>query len=207
MSLKPTDYYIGAFEFFGVLLPGALLTYFALKLSPGTPLEPHVKLVGGGTEGWAVFLVVSFIIGWAIQPPAHILNWVYDHTYRALKRRRGDDLYEFAQQQMKKDIPKMVETASVYRWAEVEVRARDKEAAQELALTQGVSKLFRAITLFLLVVTGIAIFSATWLWATVGLAAAIAFFLIFAERRWNASCLVYQRFKAIRERTNQKGAA
>jgi hypothetical protein len=207
MSYKPSDFFLTAFEFFGVLLPGALLTYATLKFSPGTPLEPHVKLVGGGAEGWAAFATVSFIIGWAIQPPSHVFNWLYDRTYRAWKRRRGDDLYEFAKRQAKQDIPNMVKTASIYRWAEVEVLARDKEAAQALAMAQGISKFFRAITLFLLIATGVAVYRSAWLWAAVLLACGVSSFLVFAERRWNASCLVYQRFKTIREQTKQKPTA
>jgi hypothetical protein len=199
MSAKPSDYFLGALEFFGVLGPGALFTYAALKLSPGTPLEQHVQLVGGGTEGWVVFFAVAFVIGWAIQPPSHVLNWLYDHTYREWKRMQPDDLLKFAEAEVRKSVPNMAKRVSVYRWAEVEVTYRDRNAAGDIALNQGVSKLFRGLTLFCLLACGLVFFRGE-LWLGCGfLLGAFICFLVFAGRRWHATCLVYQRFKAIRE--------
>jgi hypothetical protein len=198
VSTKPSDYFLTAFEFFGVLLPGAFLTYAILKLSQGTPLETQLRMFDGGTPRWIAFTIASFILGWAIQPPSHFLNWIYDRTYCQWKRRNVDELHQFALSQAKAEIPNIEQTGSVYRWAEVDVVSRDRETAKELGLIQGVSKLFRAITFFLIAAAAIAICRSAWMWGALLFMGAVLCFLVFAERRWCATCLVYQRFKAVR---------
>jgi hypothetical protein len=180
-------------------VPGAIVTYVALKFSPGTPLEEHIKLIGGGAEGWAVFAVVSLVIGYAIQPPSHILNWVYDHTYRARRRQQVDHLYEFATARATKSIPNILETGSVYAWAELDVRSRDPTAGQSVDLIQGVSKLFRSLALICLVGFAVALYKGAWMFAIILALLTVIFFLVYAERRWNATYFVYQRFKALHE--------
>lgn len=62
MDFVPDKFFVGLFDFFSILLPGALLTYL---------LKGYVapKFLGGrygdlaGTEGWAVFLVASYLAG------------------------------------------------------------------------------------------------------------------------------------------------
>jgi ADP-ribose pyrophosphatase YjhB (NUDIX family) len=62
MDFVPDKFFVGLFDFFSILLPGALLTY-VLKGYVGP------KLVGArygelaGPEGWAVFLVASYLAG------------------------------------------------------------------------------------------------------------------------------------------------
>jgi hypothetical protein len=200
MGYTPRDFFLNAFSFFGVVVPGALLTYAVLKFNPGTPLEPHIKLVQGGTEGWLVFAGASLILGWAIQPPSSIVvDWVYDNTYRKWKRRQGDANYEFAKRKAREEIP---ESYSIYKWAENDVRAREPETALELNMAQGISKLFRALTLFCLVACGLAFYRAAWGWGVALLVGGVVCFLVFAERRWSATLLVYQRFRAIHTQGN-----
>jgi ADP-ribose pyrophosphatase YjhB (NUDIX family) len=83
MDLVPDKFFVGLFDFFSVLLPGALLTYL---------LKDHVgpKLVAGrygelaGTEGWAVFLVASYLAGHFIFL---FSSWLLDdHFYDPVRR-------------------------------------------------------------------------------------------------------------------------
>ncbi len=65
MKLKPQDFFIGVIDFFSVILPGALVTYFLMGLLYadvfGTgkvfPL-PETK-----TQQWIVFLLTTYIKG------------------------------------------------------------------------------------------------------------------------------------------------
>jgi ADP-ribose pyrophosphatase YjhB (NUDIX family) len=92
MDFVPDKFFVGLFDFFSILLPGALLTYL-LKGDIGP------KLVGGrygelaGTEGWAVFLVASYLAGhfvflfssWLLDD--HFYDPVRDATYMRQVRR------------------------------------------------------------------------------------------------------------------------
>src|ERR1700692_1372116 len=62
MAFGPEKFCSGLVEFFSILLPGAVLTYL-LKGDVGLcfPDDRYSKLAG--TEGWAVFLFTSYLVG------------------------------------------------------------------------------------------------------------------------------------------------
>src|SRR5437762_2208634 len=95
MSWKPSDYFIGALEFFGVLVPGAVAVWAIQQIL--TTVRPALLFkMPSGLAGWAAFGVLSLIVGYLAHPPAHVLNKLYDRTYRARRRRSSDPLYEYA---------------------------------------------------------------------------------------------------------------
>lgn len=62
MNLEPQKFFIGLIDFFSILLPGALLTYL-VKDNAG-PLILGARYGNlAGTEGWAVFLFSSYLLG------------------------------------------------------------------------------------------------------------------------------------------------
>jgi hypothetical protein len=62
MNFAPEQFFIGVFDFFSIVLPGALLTYL-FKDNVGPPFfgDNYQKLAG--TEGWLVFLFSSYLVG------------------------------------------------------------------------------------------------------------------------------------------------
>jgi ADP-ribose pyrophosphatase YjhB (NUDIX family) len=62
MDLEPQKFFIGVIDFFSVILPGTLLTY-VIKDAAGPTLfgDRYPQLTG--TEGWAVFLISSYLLG------------------------------------------------------------------------------------------------------------------------------------------------
>jgi hypothetical protein len=62
MPVEPQKFFIGVIEFFSILLPGALLTYF-LKDGVGPRLFGAGYRGIAGTEGWVVFLFSSYLLG------------------------------------------------------------------------------------------------------------------------------------------------
>jgi hypothetical protein len=206
MGYKPSDFFIGSFEFFSVIIPGAIGTYILWFLFKDTQLSSAFP-IPAGTAAWIAFAVTSFILGYAVQPPSHILNRLYDYTYRRYQRRKGDPLLDFATSKAKLAIPNITKTGSVYEWTRVEVLAKDPSIKDDVEKTQGVSKLFRSLCFFVL----IGVLGAFWLkqWSIGGvlLVAAVVFFLIFCERRWSASSLVYQRYMGITPSTPPKKKA
>lgn len=62
MDFAPEKFFAGLFDFFSILLPGALLSYL-LKGTTEKFLIGKTYSEPAGTEGWAVFLAASYLVG------------------------------------------------------------------------------------------------------------------------------------------------
>ena len=140
MSVKPSDIFIGVIDFFSVMLPGALLTYFLMGIY-------YADIFGDGkifpepsndAARWIVFLITSYITGNAVFMLAAFL----DLTYDGFPRKR---LF-----QSKYDLP--FKTARVIREKHLATGARFEElyagkdiSKSELQTISGVQKLKKTI--------------------------------------------------------------
>jgi hypothetical protein len=64
-DLKPSDFFIGVVDFFAVILPGALITFF-LKGAFYTRAFGEGKLFPrpeSELQGWIVFLLITYVAG------------------------------------------------------------------------------------------------------------------------------------------------
>ena len=82
MDFEPQKLFIGLIDFFSILLPGALLTYlFKDRAGPRIFGDHYYKLAG--TEGWAVFLFSSYLVGHFIFL---LGSWILDdHIYDRMR--------------------------------------------------------------------------------------------------------------------------
>lgn len=84
MAFRPSDFFIGVTDFFSVLLPGALVTYFLIN--PLFDLLFNEKIFPAlttGTEKWIAFLFAAYMIGNIIFGLSSILDkQVYDRFIR-----------------------------------------------------------------------------------------------------------------------------
>ena len=85
---KPGDFFVGVTDLFSVLLPGAVLTFFAMRAEQSFG---HVDLFGlmqlKDAAGYTAFVVSSFLLGHlADMAGASVLDHIYDSTYAAFKR-------------------------------------------------------------------------------------------------------------------------
>ena len=84
MNLEPQKFFIGLMDFFTILLPGALLTYLLMgEVGPFVlGSDKYQNLTG--VEGWAAFLVTSYLFG-------HLLfltgSWLDEFPYDWLRQR------------------------------------------------------------------------------------------------------------------------
>jgi hypothetical protein len=201
MDFKLSDYF-SPFEFFSAIVPGGIGTFILWTLLQNSSLVNKLPSLSG-TPAWIAFVVISFILGYVIQPPAHILNIAYDNTYRAYHRRKGDPYLDFAKAQLAKESPVLLETNSVYEWAKTKVQAKDPLADKHIGTMQGISKMFRSLCLFVIVGMIVALVLGQWIIGLGLLGMAGLFFYIFCERRWATSMYVYQRLREL-ESKNKK---
>jgi hypothetical protein len=84
---KPSDFYIGVVEFFGVLLPGAALFYIAQSYV--VIAIPSNWLPVNSGQSWALFAVVSYIVGHLLHGIGSALldNYVYDNIYLSFAKK------------------------------------------------------------------------------------------------------------------------
>lgn len=80
---EPQKFFIGLMDFFSILLPGALLTYIVRDDLGPLLVGPGFATLSG-TEGWAVFLLTSWLLGhMTFLIGAGLLD---DHLYDPIRR-------------------------------------------------------------------------------------------------------------------------
>lgn len=198
MSWKPTDFFLTVQDLFGVLVPGAVGAAVLGLLFRSSQFAPTFMNLST-TAQWAAFGVASLVLGYLAYPPSHLFNKAYNLTYRRWKRAKGDALLEFAAHEAEKRVPDIRETGSVYEWAKTRVEAKDKSISREIGRIQGFSKMFRSLSLYLLI--GVVAFGIQqeWEFCLASFIGLLLCFLVFCERRWAATTLVYQRFMDLEE--------
>src|SRR5258706_1686733 len=77
MNFEPQKFFIGLMDFFSILLPGALLTFFLKDVFGADALGDAYALLEGA-EGWTVFLFSSYLLGHIVFLLGSWLDEVYD---------------------------------------------------------------------------------------------------------------------------------
>jgi len=195
MSFKPGDWFIGAIDFFGALVPGgiALLLLQAAAVRAGwipASYQPDSPIT------WAGFLVGAFILGLLAHPPAHVLNRTYDRTYAARRRAGGDPALDYVRSAARGEVGA---NDSLYAWAKSEIGVFAEGALKRIDLLEGVSKMFRTLCLLALISVLVMAVAGEWVLAGTALVIALLSYYVFAERRFAATREVYQRFRRLRE--------
>ena len=195
MSFKPGDWFIGAIDLFGALVPGgvALLLLQAAAVRAGwipASYQPDSSLT------WAGFLVGAFILGYLAHPPAHVLNRTYDRTYAARRRAGGDPALDYVRAAAR---GKVGANDSLYAWAKSEIGASAEGALKRIDLLEGTSKMFRTLCLLALITAPVLAIAREWALAGIALLTAVLSYYVFAERRFAATREVYQHFRRLRE--------
>jgi hypothetical protein len=99
--MKPSDIFIGVTDFFSVLLPGSILTWFCHCYSYQTCLELKlpVCLPQERSEQIALFLAVAYIVGNLLFIAASkIDDWFYDPFRKKYLNKNEDICFESARQ-------------------------------------------------------------------------------------------------------------
>jgi hypothetical protein len=202
MTFDPSKWYMGSLDFLGSLVPGAIILYilrfaaeaggFGFDLSPDWPST---------TKEWAFLLVSSFILGRLAHPPAHVLNKLYDRTYRQWRRSYGDPLLDYAREAAGPNVgPK----DSIYAWAKSEVAAADPKQAAVVDIMEGTSKMFRTLSFLAIIAAILSVITQSWFISSALLVIALLSFLVFSERRFAATKEIYQSLKRVKLKPSQE---
>ena len=218
MSFEPQKFFIGLMDFFSVLLPGALLSYFSMDWA-GPAVLGYSYYWLDDTQGWIAFLFASYLIGhlafllgsWL----DHGYDWVRHHTlnnqiallahhgrltprflrlviWMVFKEERNLAVECAARLKRERLGPLQAQRAmNTFQWCKTVLNADSPSAMAVVERFEASSKFFRTFVVVL------AVLVLTWplqrIWPWPGIAAALLL-LVFALWRY-----MEQRYKA----TNQ----
>jgi 8-oxo-dGTP pyrophosphatase MutT (NUDIX family) len=219
MSLEPQKFFIGVIDFFSILMPGALLTYL-LKSAVGPRIlgADYGRL--GNTEGWAIFLVSSYLLGHFLF---FIGSWLDDFAYDPLRtmtkkgqiRRLLDGrnlspivLRGLAWICFRKDPDVAVErvlpikqaylkridaprSINAFQWCKAKLATEHVDALATVNRFEADSKFFRSFVPVMLVILGMALRYRQWWLSTWSFVAMVLAFLRYMEQRFKSTQQAY----------------
>jgi hypothetical protein len=196
--MKPSDFFIGAMDFFSILMPGALLTFL---LSPWQAQIFGTALPALDTEPkrWAAFAACAYFAGHLLHHMGSFLDRAYDRYYVPRKRQgEAEKLLRKTRAIMAMDLGDDADMTSAFSWAGSFVRARSTAAGLELERSGADSKFFRS--LFLVAMIAALVFALNcqlWAVAAAGVLAVFSY-VRFCKRRWDTSQRTYEYFLLLR---------
>ncbi len=217
MDFEPQKFFVGLMDFFSILLPGALLTFFLKEEAIQTPYVADRISQLGEAKGWVAFLVISYVLGHV----AFLLGSWLDELYEWLRRRTLNVqikqlvrrkkptrwwvrwlvwlVFKRERDQAVKQIGKIKETylsplqakktVNNFQWSKALLTIESPTSLAVIQRFEADSKFFRCFVIVLFVMLGL-----SWRWQNEKPAIAAAILLPLAMWRY-----MEQRFKA----TNQ----
>jgi hypothetical protein len=150
MSFKPSDIFIGVIDFFSVILPGALITFFLAGHFEATifgegKLFPALTTV---TQKWIAFLLASYIVGNLVFVVASWLDLLVYKRIRKLFFERNNDLsYKTATLIRREYIlaAESIEIINTFKWSQYFLQLKHPDTIGEIKKLEADSKFFRSL--------------------------------------------------------------
>lgn len=181
MAAKPGDFLIGVFDFFAILLPGAVAAFFGIGVAREY-VSKHQDVFGAlpadltwaDTRAWVIFAVASYLLGQFVYMLGSSIDAFYDLARRFFKADwlssegfkekavvkrlrdgwvRNERLYRRAREIKEKDVGDGgEEIVSAFQWAKANVQIHHPEAAADIHRLEADQKFFRGLMVVLLFV-------------------------------------------------------
>jgi len=198
---KPGDFFLGLYEFFSILVPGALLLVSMTILSSKQVFAVDLSTV----SNWADFLLLSYLVGHFLQVPADVIDkQIYNRLYvKSWKRRKPDRLLDYATNLVKQTGRDSY--GNIYDWAYATVRVSSDEATLEIDRLQADSKLFRSVAIVFLIITLMELSNESYFYAVLLFLLSLLSLFRYAYLRWKAVCFLYRYFILFVEATPVSG--
>jgi hypothetical protein len=148
-SPKASELYLGIVDLFAVILPGAII---ALIIEKGFSLDSQYEWLKG-TQGWAIFLAASYIIGHFISALGGLLfDRIYDTGYKISKKQRGYFRIRSRARDLVQSLLKSLysEKDNAMEWAGIVTRLGSSAASAEIDRLEADSKFFRSFATVLI---------------------------------------------------------
>jgi hypothetical protein len=122
MNFKPGDFFFTVFEFFAILIPGAILGFYVLcQTHIAFPLGFDQQL--STLKDGVIFIILSYIGGHFLHHLSAIFfNPIYKRTYYYFKSQKFNYLFQSVENDIRSYIPKYTE---YLRMAEAFIKAEN----------------------------------------------------------------------------------
>ncbi len=196
---KPTEFFLGALDFFGILVPGAVCLA-AVSLLDSQTVRPLVEqLPPSGAERTIALAVSAYLLGYALHVAGFAIDRFFDATQqRAFERSHGRELYQRVNQL--KTTQMSIEDSSLisgYRWALMNIRTRFPAWGIEIDRMTAHTALFRSMTLIAGVVTLAVLVKRLWVPALLCVLTTAICILLYKHLRWRSIKIVYEYYIAL----------
>ncbi len=153
MELKPSSLFVSLVSVLGVLFPGAIVVFLALRGIQSSQLPATlVHVQEGSVEGWTLFIVTSYLAGQLLYAlGSWFLDPIYDRTYRVYKTKLKDDPRRLVFPLIAREYSPEVVPPSTYSWARAYVVTQSPGSLPELEQLEADFKFFRGLTLAFLI--------------------------------------------------------
>lgn len=222
MNIKPSDFFIGVIDFFSVILPGALVTYFLKG-------QFYSRFFGDGktfplpenaVQGWIIFLLATYIIGNIIFLIGSFLfdTMVYDKLLRnAFFKKNLDLAYHTAtaireqfipsaswinqlvatKKLKEQEIEKLFkkdkrEIINTFKWAQHFLSIKYPETLVEIKKFEADSKFFRSLVVSFIIIGAVLLGKEEWISATCFFVLSLLSLYRYGELRYKSTERAYE---------------
>jgi hypothetical protein len=188
MEIKPQNFFIGVVDFFSVILPGALITYFLMGIINDSLFGDNkvFALLGSEAAKWIAFLITTYIIGNLIFVVASLLldQLIYDKLLRNIFFKKNFDLSYHAATNIRdeyvptssllnqiissgklkpEEVVKLFskpkqEIINTYKWSQVFLAFKNPGIIDEVKKLEADSKFFRSLVIAFLIIGFVLLF-------------------------------------------------
>lgn len=218
--MKPSDFFIGVIDFFSVMLPGALLTYFLKGRFYGQWFGNERLFPEPGSEAakWVVFLLIAYILGNLIFMLSSFIDYTYD---RILRRRFFQSKYDLSFKSARQIREKYISTDTrlrellsadklsqaayleilsnpnrelfnTFKWTQHFLLFNKPEALADVQRVEADSKFFRSLVVALLIIAIVLLAQREFLLAGVFIVFAILCYYRYGELRFKSTEKAYE---------------
>src|SRR6266851_6078311 len=151
MSYKPSDFFLGVIDLFGILIPGAVACLLFLDVAQHDIFNDHLlPQLRGDVPAAAAFLVAAYLLGLVADALGSVsLDWLTDRLYRNRKEAAHGLLIGRAKTIRVAELGSDEGMTSGFRWARVSVYATSPEGTRAVERLEASAKLFRSLTVVL----------------------------------------------------------
>ncbi len=225
--MKPSDFFIGVIDFFSVIVPGAVLTFFLKGLF-------YPKLFGDGAifpelhtevQKIVAFLAATYILGHLVFPVGSLLldKFVYDKLLRNPLFKRNFDLAYLVATRIRdehissedeirqqidegnlgaEEIQKLVvrpkrEVINTFKWAQKYLALKPPATLTEIQKLEADSKFFRSLAVVFVIIGSLLLVNTEWLWGGVFFVLALLSIYRYGDLRYKSTEYAYEQIIAI----------
>jgi hypothetical protein len=195
--MKPSDFLIGVFDFFAILLPGSIATWLVVQYIPSAFLREALSFRLGSQPDAVVlgtaFVLSSYMLGHFVFMMGAELDPSYDRWRRRTKPPGNDKTYQAAKKVQKAVNKELMDGAfTTLRWAKAYIQIKASGARGEIDRLEADQKFFRSLVV---VSTALAahffLREAAPIAGVTAIAMAVLSYRRYVDQRWKATELTY----------------